>query len=173
MPVAELGPWDLRVAIQNALERHTDRDAAKIQVDVQGGVSRCMVTCILGRSAKSCSVRSPAPAARKTSAISCGLHEERVRRSRPIDSQSLRHESPLRETSWSDWRASDWRASARKLPTVLAGQASPDADRTSHSRWHGRPAITPADDVTMTRQIDVREPSPVAGVGREKAWTAL
>lgn len=34
---AEVTPAGLRTAIQNALERHADRDAAKIQIDVEGG----------------------------------------------------------------------------------------------------------------------------------------
>jgi osmotically-inducible protein OsmY len=34
---AEVTPGDLRSAIQNALERRADRDAARIQIDVEGG----------------------------------------------------------------------------------------------------------------------------------------
>ena len=34
---AQVTPGTLRTAIQNALERHADRDAAKIQIDVEGG----------------------------------------------------------------------------------------------------------------------------------------
>ena len=33
----QITPSALRGVIQNALERHADRDAAKIQIDVEGG----------------------------------------------------------------------------------------------------------------------------------------